>query len=143
MKRFLLIATIASAMLTSCKKDKNEDQPKTNQEKIVGSWVSQHFQSYTYDKTNQDTLYPISFDGPLATFTFTSSGALYSNVFGSTDTSSYSINGNTLVMYSEDDTAAAEIKTLTDTQMIFEEKDDYTDGSKDYEDYTYVSLIKN
>jgi hypothetical protein len=123
-KSFLMAALAISVSFVACKKDKEDDKPKTTNEKIVGKW-----------KGDQGTVV-ITAPPPIGSQTqnedlrhlnveFKSNGTAVIDSAGfDAETSSWSLVGDNKIILDSD---TFDIKVLNDTQFHFgfEETDDF------------------
>lgn len=144
MKKSILLLAFAATIFVACDEDdKGGEQPKTNSELIVGKWTSTEVSSYTYDQTNMDTTDSFSLTGPFISFEFMSNGTLSSGLVGDTaEVGTYKVNGSVLTMITDGDTTVADITTLTNSKLVLDATDIYTENGVTYKGYTHVELAK-
>ena len=121
---FLALAAIATlGLTTSCKKDKQDEKPKTKVELLTqGSWnvVKYHEVTYFNDTLYEDETYPG--EGEKLKFN-TDYTATFTDSDGETDVSSWILNDNTLLMADGEFT----IQTLTESQLNLYMKEEGTE----------------
>lgn len=121
----LLAAVIAFGMVSCDDDDDNNDEPLTNEEMIVGTWVGESATYYEYDQANEDTLVSEPAFGAdfsySADFNEDGTFTMYSDDTLSGD---YTLEGTMLTQMDEEgDTTVAEIIELTETDFRFKREE--------------------
>src|SRR5690349_18902833 len=132
-RRFLqlVIVLLAGSMLLGCKKNTNEDYSELKQ-RLQGKW---NFINYVTNQYygNSNHLNTIS-ASPGDYMEFQTGGKIYLVLFGSPDTSTYSIPANNKILI--DYTDNFDIKTLTDTELVLYSKQVYS--AESYYEQTFT-----
>ena len=135
MKKNITFMTVATLLLFvfGCKKSDTQ-QPQTTLQKIQAKWQLQtYLENDHYSGIDHITNSPGSTNDYLD---FRSDGKVYVSLFGSKDTSTYSILNDTKIIF--DSYALFDIKTLTANSFIMYGKQTY--GSSDFDEQTYTMI---
>jgi hypothetical protein len=128
-RRFLqlVIVLLASTMFLGCQKNKDEDYSELKQ-RLQGKW---NFINYVTNQYygNSNHLSTVS-ASPGDYMEFQPEGKIYLVLFGSSDTSSYTIPANNKILI--DYTDNFDIKTLTESELVLYSKQVYS-GESYYE----------
>ena len=140
----LLLGLSMVTMMTSCNK---ENDVSSYKEKIVGEWQMTKESNFEYDPTGaivHEYEYYIPFEDELAgIWAFTSEGTVRIPIIKKSNTDyvimSYLIEESTLYIgpgiYTDDD--AFTIRELTNSTMVLEQEDSYSNGSKRVKKYEF------
>ena len=121
----ILLITIASMIITSCKKEDAAPKPKTTQEKIAGKW---RLESSARNDFYAGVPHFITYTGTAADYVdFRNDGKVYSFVDGNSDTTAYSIISDTK-MWIDSSTDVFDILTLTESTFKFYMKQTFNAG---------------
>jgi hypothetical protein len=133
MRRFLqlVIVLLAGSMLLGCQKNKDEDFSELKQ-RLQGKW---NFINYVTNQYygNSNHLNTVS-ASPGDYMEFQPDGKINLVLFGSPDTSTYSIPANNKILI--DYTDNFDIKTLTETELVLYSKQSYS--AESYYEQTFT-----
>ena len=129
MKKFpLMLIALITLHLAACKK--KDKQPQTTMEKIQGKWFLQN-ETDNEHSSGQDNITTTA-GGPNDIIDFRSDGKVYSDVFGTKDTSTYTLSGDTKIVLAG--TEIFDIKTLSSNSFILYNKQIF--AADDYDEVT-------
>ena len=123
-----MLIVLFTFYLGGCKK--KDKQPQTTMEKIQGKWTLQN-ETDNEHTGGQDNITNMP-GGNSDVVEFRNDGKVYSDVFGTKDTSAYSLQGDTQIIL--DGIQTFDIKTLTSTSFIIYSKETFS--ADDYEEIT-------
>lgn len=129
----IAIVTVVTFYLSACKKsDTQRTTTQTPLQKIQAKW---QLQTYVYNDhyANMDHLTNLT-GGANDYLDFRTDMKVYTYLFGSRDTSTYALSGDTKVVI--DGTDIFDIKTLTNNSFIMYNKDN--GSGTDYEEITFT-----
>jgi C-terminal lipocalin-like domain len=114
MKKLLFVAIASMALFSACKK---KDVEKTTAEKLIGRWA---LVSDTYNDYYGGSAHIINYTGTASDYVeFKADGTVTASYQGSSNTTSYSLQGDTKVVIAGE---TNEIRTLTDNGLVLYSK---------------------
>ena len=115
----IVIVTLVTFYLTACKKSSDTQQPQTTLQKIQNKWLLQNYLENDH-YSGLDHIKNLT-GGANDYLDFRTDGKVYVSLFGSKDTSTYALSGDTKIVV--DGVNIFDIKTLTENSFIIYQKD--------------------
>lgn len=122
MKKVLFALTALVLMVSSCKKEETNDPGNGNPVSVVGKWIGDEvYVKYAMRGTGFDEVIPgfeITSDIGYINIDFKNDGQMVVDSLGTVvETSSYSVDGNMMYWYDQQDTSEFEIERLTASNL--------------------------
>ena len=138
-RKHLAIAVLSIGMLTlaACKKDKEEEKPKTTAEKLQAKWTLQTIidNEHTGGEDSRDTTVGAGTDF----FEFKPNGMLYVSFDGELDSVSYALQTDSKIVITQPPYASIyDIQTLTDNTLQLYTKEQSPFEPADYAEETIL-----
>lgn len=130
--RYVLFAILALSVLPACKKESESDAYNKAIAKLLGKW---NFLSASTNDHHSNADHITSVPGASGDYMeFMNNGKVNLRLFSSLDTSKYTLVGDSKIII--DDVDQFDIKTLTETDLVFVRKTVYSSAAYKEETYT-------